>query len=325
MNRKIDTHCARGYASKVWPVLMLALALLTAISGHAAERAKGVSPVSVVDQTLPIHQKQKLHPELSDPVLGDQAQIVEWAWSPQYAKRYNLPVQADGLKDGGLWLVGIKVMRMQFGPYQRYACRIIGLIDNKAPMLMPPGDRFVRHPVDLGDLPRNVHAGPATGEQKELFPAKATSQSEFLPAQAAWHKQPKNKLEMERPETGLGTPYIVFHRFYLIDLAYFELDGACGYFRDPATSRNELRFPTRIDGKNDADKQQHAVYEPSAIKFDIPDSLMQKMYPYIREAEDWTSCLMRRSGQFGRTLTLRSIKSKRFGDLCTPPAGAPSR
>ena len=73
------------------------LALLPPRAGLAAEPIKASSPGGTVDLTLPIHQKPKLHSELSDPVLGDQAQIVEWSWSPQYAKRFGLPVQADGL------------------------------------------------------------------------------------------------------------------------------------------------------------------------------------------------------------------------------------
>lgn len=67
-------------------------------------------------------EKKKLHPELSDPVLGDRAAVVEWAWSPKYAKRFELPVQSDGLKDGALWLLGVKVERKQFNDYQSYIC-----------------------------------------------------------------------------------------------------------------------------------------------------------------------------------------------------------
>lgn len=294
-------------------LFMACLLVLLPTMAVAVELAKNAQTSSAIDMTLPIHQQKKLHPELSDPVLGDQAQIVEWAWSPQYAKRFKQPVQQDGLKDGGLWLVGIKVLRIQDGGYQRYACRISGLIDNKTPMLTPPGDRFMRHPAEswIGGLPKKIPYSPATGEQNE-----------YVAAQAAWYKQPKNKLEKERPETGLGTPYIWFHRFYSNDLAYFELDGSCGAFRDPAGARNELRFPTRIDGKNDEDKQQPAVYEPSAVHFDFPDSLMQKMYPYIREAEDWTSCFMTRIYGKKAGLTTRALKSKRFGNTCQPPMEA---
>jgi hypothetical protein len=313
-------------APKLWLALMLALTFIDAPSGRAAEPSRGVMQAEVVNLALPIHQKPKLHPELSDPVLGDQVQIVEWAWSPQYAKRYNLPVQPNGLKDGGLWLIGVKVMRVQVGSYQAYECHIIGLIDNKLPMLTPPGDRFVRHPIDSAGLPKNIsQTAPAPEGKRELLTQRDASQLEFVPAQAAWRKQPRNKAEVERPETGIGTPYVAFHRFSSDDLSYFELRGACGFFRDAETFRNEIRFPTRIDGKNDADKLLSAVYEPSAIKFDIPDGLMQKMYPYIREAEDWSSCLMRRTGLKGVVLTLRSIKSRRFGDICNPPGGTPSR
>lgn len=275
--------------------------------GHAAEPVGPASGRSLVDATLPIHQSRKLHPELSDPVLGDQAQIAEWAWSSQYAKRAGLPVQTDGLADGVLWLVGIKVLRIQEGRQQRYVCRIAGLIDSKTSFLTPPGDRYVLHPSQLTGLPGMPHRGPGGGEQMD-----------FVPAQAAWHRQPRTRLQAERPETGLGIPYIAFHRHFSEDLAYFELSASCTHFRDPVAYRNELRFPTRIDGKNDADKLQHAVYEPSAVKFTLPDSLMKKMYPYIREAEDWGSCLMRRSGAKHNLLSLRATKSMRFGESCEP-------
>lgn len=169
----------------------------------------------------------------------------------------------------------------------------------------------MRHPTEswIGGLPKRIPYSPATGEQNE-----------YVAAQAAWYRQPKNNLGKERPETGSGAPYISFHRFYSNDLAYFELDGSCGAFRDAKGSRNEIRFPTRIDGNNDEDKQQPAVYEPSAVHFDIPDSLMQKIYPYIREADDWTSCMLHRS-KSGALLTTRALKSNRFGKACNPPVG----
>ncbi len=81
---------------------------------------------NAINLNLPIHQQKKLHPELSDPVLGDQAQIVEWAWSPQYAKRFGVDVQQDGLPNGGLWLIGIKIQRQQNKEWQRYTCNIVG-------------------------------------------------------------------------------------------------------------------------------------------------------------------------------------------------------
>ena len=174
-------------------------------------------------------------------------------------------------------------------------------------MLTPPGDRFVQHPSEQAGLPRTIHHGPATGEQNS-----------YTPAQFAWHKQPATQAQIDRPITGLGTPYLVFHRFYSDDLAYFELSGACAYFHDPAVSRNELRFPTLVAGQNGAGKTQPPVYESSALRFDIPEALMKKMYPYIREADDWTSCLLRRSGAAGIGLSLRAIKSKRFGAMREP-------
>jgi hypothetical protein len=50
--------------------LALMSALLLSLSSIAAESVKGVQIPSAIDLTLPIYQKQKLHPELSDLVLG---------------------------------------------------------------------------------------------------------------------------------------------------------------------------------------------------------------------------------------------------------------
>lgn len=282
--------------------LMKWFALLVSLlpfSGIAAEPVKGVQIPSAIDLTLPIHQKPKLHPELSDPVLGDQAQIVEWAWSPQYAKRFNQLVQPDGLKDGALWLIGIKVQRKQNKEFQSYQCSIIGLMDNKLPILAPPGE---------------IYPVPGYGWQGGMPGLNmAIVLKEFTPAQTTWYKQPKNELEQTRPERSITVNYLVFYRQFQDGLAYFEIDGGCGYFNDPQLFRNEIRFPAKFIHEN-----RTAAFEPDAIHFDIPDSLMRRIYPYTLEANDWTSCLMRRTGRLGVTLTLRATKSKRFGNICEP-------
>lgn len=282
--------------------LMKWFALLVSLlpfSGIAAEPVKGVQIPSAIVLTLPIHQKPKLHPELSDPVLGDQAQIVEWAWSPQYAKRFNQPVQTDGLKDGGLWLIGVKVQRIQNQQWQRYTCNIVGLMDNKLPILTPPGEMYT--------VPGYGWQGGMPGLNMAIV------LKEFTPAQTTWYKQPKNELEQTRPERSITVNYLVFYRQLQNGLTYFEIEGGCGYFNDPQLFRNEIRFPTKFIHEN-----RTAVFEPDAIHFDVPDGLMRRIYPYALEADDWTSCLMRRSGQIGRTLTLRATKSKRFGNTCEP-------
>lgn len=287
-------------------------ALLPSMS-VATESVKRAQSSSVIDTTLPIHQQKKLHPELSDPVLGDQAQIVEWAWSPQYAKRFNLPVQSDGLKDGGLWLIGVKVQRIQNQQWQRYTCNIVGLMDNKLPILAPPGDMYIVHPSSMSGIPGKAQVGSADLKNQ----VHLEGVQPFTPAQATWNKNPINELERTRPERSIGLSYLSYYRQFQNGLAYFEIKGGCGYFNDPHLFRNEIRFPTKFIHEN-----RTTAFEPGAIYFDIPDGLMQKMYPYIREAEDWTSCLMHRSGQIGRTLTLRATKSKRFGNTCNAPVGA---
>lgn len=274
----------------------------------ATEPAKQTPAVSAINMALPIHQQKKLHPELSDPVLGDQAAIVEWAWSPQYAKRFNLPVQLDGLKDGALWLIGVKIVRKQDQEYQRYTCNIVGLLDNKLPILTPPGEMYTITPGYgwLGGLPGFRGADPI---------------KDFTPGQAAWIKKPKNKNEEIFPATGLTLSYLLYYRHFQPDLAFFEIEGACGYFRDPATHRNEIGFPGLVEGKSDADRKRSAFNKSSAIKFDIPDSLMRRIYPYIVEAEDWTSCLLKRvgdkvNGDKSQSLTTHALLTKRFGNTC---------
>jgi hypothetical protein len=296
---------------------ILLLALFLPFGGMASESAKDKPPSSAIDLTLPIHQQKKLHPELSDPVLGDQAQIVEWAWSPQYAKRFGLPVQSEGLKDGALWLVGVKVQRVQYQQWQRYTCNIIGVMDNKLPIITPPGEVYMIYPTHISDMPGKALVGSADLKNQ----VEHEGAQPFIPAQAAWYRHPQNKLQEERPETGIGHLYKYFYRHFQQDLAYFEWEGGCGYFRDPEKFRNEIRFPTRIDGKNDADKQQPAVYESSAIHFDIPDVLMRRIYPYTLDADDWSSCFGHRTS--GAFLSLRATKSKRFGNICEPATKQP--
>lgn len=253
-------------------------------------------------------EKKKLHHELSDPVLGDRAAVVEWAWSSQYAKRFGLPVQSDGLKDGALWLIGVKVEREQFKDYQSYKCRIVGVIDNKTPIDTPPGDRYVRHPSDqwIGGFP-----GQILGADSE-FANKERGLHAYSPLQAAWWKPGKTKPEPTRPKSNIGIHYNLFHRYFLPDLAFFELEGGCAYFENPEQFRNEIRFHEQE--KNI--KPNSPTTELYPIAFSIPDGLMKRIYTYTDEAVAWRQCLSRRIG--GKSNVLRMKDKKRFGNSCEP-------
>jgi len=291
--------------------LALMMASLLPLSGIAAEPVKGVQIPSAIDLTLPIHQQPKLHPELFDPVLGDQAQIVEWAWSPQYAERFGLQPQPDGLPNGGLWLVGVKIERKQYRDWQRYTCNIVGVMDNRLPILTPPGERYVVHPANqwIVGLPGKSPVASADLHNE----VEQASLRDYTPAQVTWHKYPKNKLEQTRPKGGVTRNYLHYYRRFQNNLAYFEIEGGCSYFNNPQQFRNQIRFPSKADGGIGK-----AVYESSAVAFDLPDSLMNKSYPYAIDADDWSSCLLRRAGENTDALSLRARKLKRFGNTCEP-------
>lgn len=297
------------------------LALLPSMA-VATEPQKPASTVSALNMALPIHQKTKLHPELSDPVLGDQAQIVEWAWSPQYAERFGLQPQPDGLPNGGLWLVGVKIELKQYRDWQRYTCNIVGLMDNKLPILIPSGEMYAVHPSFAwhGGLPGK----PQIGSVDMRNEVQQSAAKNFSPGLQTWYKKPANKRQENHPENSDGfAKYISFYRNYQPDIAFFEIEVGCSHLGNPDLVRTEIRFPTRIDGKDDDDPKIGAVFEHSAIKFDIPDNLMRRIYPYTQEANDWSSCLMRRIGGKTHSLTWRAEKSKRFGNTCEPITGAP--
>lgn len=276
--------------------------------------ATSIDPSTGINQALPIHQKAKIHPELIDPVLGDQVEIVEWAWSPQYAKRFSLQPQPDGLKDGPLWLIGVKIQREQNHQWQRYTCHVVGVIDSKLPIITPPGDRF-----SYADLLRVI---PGKQAQNELT-AYAIEQRNYAPGFMTWYKKPANKRQEIYPYGGSGLDrYVTYIKSFSSGLSYFEAYVGCAYFEDPSVFRNEIRFPTRIDGKNDEDPKIGAVFETSAVHFDLPDGMMRRIYPYTVDASDWTSCLMRRSGVVGGILSLHARKSKRFDKRCEPSQSA---
>ncbi len=283
----------------VRPVVGLLIAL--ALAGQA--RFAAAEPLLPgVNPDLPVQRQKKRHPEISDPVLGERAAVVEWAWSPQYARRFGLPAQPDGLKDGPLWLVGVKVLRLQAGERQTYHCRIAGLIDNRLPIIWPPGEQYMIHPG-------YQWAGGLPGDWVEAHDyGKPLVGKEYTPGQATWFKAPKNDRQARLPEDGMGTPYLLYYKRYLPELAYFELDGGCAYFNDPELFRNQIRFP--------AAKEARASFQPSAATFDLPDGLMRRIYPYTREAEAWRNCVYRRNGD--KTFLMPPWAVKRFKGLCEP-------
>lgn len=289
-------------------LLLAALLPLSTVIAEPANHAPGWT----VDTTLPIHQQPKLHPEISDPVLGDQAQIVEWAWSPQYAERFGLQPQPDGLPNGGLWLVGVKIKRQQYKQWQRYTCNIVGLMDNTLPIITPPGERYTDYPqMWAGGFPGKMLVKKEIEHQVE--------QRNFAPGFQAWFRQPKDERQQKFPRNSDGmVRYTTYIKNFTETLAYFEMAVSCAHFGEPSLLRNQIRFPTRIDGKDDEDSKVGAVFESSAVTFDLPDSLMRRIYPYTVNADDWTSCLMRRAGDKSDVLTLRASKSKRFGNSCEP-------
>lgn len=296
--------------SKALLIQLLALMVTVFLpsNGSGAESGKSAQPSSAIDFSLPIHQRPKLNPEFADPVLGDQAQIAEWAWSPQYAERFGLKVQPDGLPNGGLWLVGVKITRKQDQQWQRYTCDIVGVIQNDLPILTPPGDIYTPSPFYQwsGTLPPPGH-----------FVNDGRKFETYTPFQAAWFKTPKNKLVQTRPERSITLQYLLYYRHLQNDLAYFEIETGCGYFNDPKNFRNEIGFPN----KNVVNKRRGEHHMPATSVndyewFGLPDAMMSRIYPYIRDAEDWSSCIMHRVGGKPYLLTTRVLESKRFGNIC---------
>ena len=293
------------------PLQFSAIAILAALLPTltiATEPKPPLPAASTINTALPVHQQKKLHPELSDPVLGDQAEIVEWAWSPQYARRFGLQPQADGLKDGPLWLIGVKVQREQSGKWQRYTCHVIGVMDNKLPIITPPGDVYMAYPLRINGLPGG--ARPGSPDMKHEVSREALRA--YTPAQKSPHRENKSELKKKKPIPGITTNYRAYQRKMQADLAYFEIATGCAYFSDPEKFHNEIRFPTTQPKVPNGT----TVWEDSAIRFELPDSLMRRIYPYTVDADDWTSCFGHRTS--GVFLTLKAIKSKRFGNSCDP-------
>ncbi|MGL1833014.1 hypothetical protein ACKVEX_05335 [Rhodocyclaceae bacterium SMB388] len=247
-----------------------------------------------------------LLPEASDPVLGHRAAVVEWAWSPQYAERFGLPVQDDGLEDGYLWLIGIKVVRMEFHDRPTYRCRIVGLLDNQAPIVWPPGERYVMHPSQLpmgGGL-------PGQGMYRRDVGAKT-----FTPGHSTWHRFPKTDNQRRYAEAGFAAPYLSFHRGYDDGLAYFELEAACAYFGTPQKLINRLSLPTEVgQGEQPASR----AFKPEALSFDIPDRIMLEMFRVTELAADWTLCLMHRSGMKNLGRRTQQQRDRLHGVSCEP-------
>lgn len=241
-----------------------------------------------------------LLPEATDPVLGHRAAVIEWAWSPEYAERFGLPVQEGGLENGYLWLVGIKVVRMDFFDRPTYRCRIVGLLENDTPIVWPPGERYVMHPSHLamgGGLPGQRHY------RAELSPPS------FTPGQSTWFKGDKGMAGGIRDYSRLGVPYLFFHKSYTKDLAYFELDASCLYFGHPSQLKNRLSFPTTTDESESASR----AYKKEALWIDFPDMLVHSVFAIIESAQDWSACLSSRSRASGRN-TLLKDQIDRLGD-----------
>jgi hypothetical protein len=183
------------------------------------------------------------------------------------------------------------------------------VMDNKLPILTPPGDMYSITPGYgwLGNLPGKYALLPSTEGLRE-----------YTPRQSAWYRKPKNKKEEQLAERNITVDYLSFYKHFTPELAYFEIDGACGYFNDAELFRNQIRFPV----EKPSNPNGTTSGKPSAIAFDFPDGLMRRIYPYIVEAEDWTSCFMTRLDGRKAGLSLHALRTKRFGKSCEPNAAA---
>ncbi len=56
---------------------------------------------------------------------------------------------------------------------------------------------------------------------------------EFTPGVSTKYKHPRSAEERKKSYDGITTIYLHYYRHSQPDLAYFELEGGCAYFRDP--------------------------------------------------------------------------------------------
>jgi hypothetical protein len=206
--------------------------------------------------------------------VGSETTKIAWVWSPEYAKRFNLPENESELKDGPIKAIGLRVSRVEaVGRLVRYSylCSIELITDGTQDFYFHDVSSYTTQPYGLEYLlPGNITLG---ADSKVLSVARMHGR--VLPAYLGYTQLEDRK----KGRRYMSAQYRLFRKEYLYGLQYASFNTGCmkEFLRDE--SRPVLHVA------HASYREKGWIYDdPKSYRIELPSALFHGLRGDLEQA-----------------------------------------
>ncbi len=181
-----------------------------------------LASLALIALVLSIQHSRNVLAEPSAKHVGSETTKIAWVWSPEYAKRFNLPESESQLKDGPIKAIGLRVSRVeavgQLVKY-RYWCSIELITDGTQDFYFHDMLSYTNQLYGAEDL----LAGSITPGADLKVASKAMLYGRVLPAYLGYTQLEDKK----KGRRYMSAQYRLFRKEYLYGLQYASFNTGC--------------------------------------------------------------------------------------------------
>lgn len=222
-------------------------------------------------------------------VVASETTKIVWVWTPEYARRFDLPEGESKLKEGAIKAIGLRISRVETVKQPvRYWCSVELITDGTQDFYFHGMPSHSNQPYENVDL----MPGLISLNADEKVANKARLEGRELPAYLRFMHAEKKK------DRFISTQYRLFRKEYLWGLQYISLSTGCFYELPQDGFRHVLFIAhANYQGKG-------WVHEdPKSYRIEIPDVLLHTMKSDLENA-------IKTNTKYVKSLDKRSRKAK---------------